>query len=254
MAGRSMANGSMRRGAVVVLLAGGLVVGAGMPSLAATPLGRKPGVSPGIGVSLPLTPRPGEGGGSSSTSGANELMAAYRGSTTMWPSKLIRPVLPSRAGSRHGPYAFAMRFVFTAYVLLITLRRSFPPPSAQCLVDASINLYSTRWRHKTIPRYEARHTSVYSSSVTVLNGTRHKELRTAGQLSHLRSIELMFYTRQCSDGDQPAHPAAGEPRGCVRPVHLRRSRPLFCAGRGGNALSLRSGVGNTRNHRLNAQS
>ena len=57
---------------MVVLLAGGLVVGAGMPSLAATLLGRKPGASSGSGVSLPLAPRPGEGGGSSSTPGAND--------------------------------------------------------------------------------------------------------------------------------------------------------------------------------------
>jgi hypothetical protein len=79
MAGRSMTNGSMRRGAVVVLLAGGLVVGGSMPSLAATPLGRKPGASAGIGLVMPLAPRPGEGSGSGSNVDSSDAAGSALG-------------------------------------------------------------------------------------------------------------------------------------------------------------------------------
>jgi hypothetical protein len=56
MAGWQMANTTIRHAAWALLLAGGLVLGVSSPSLAATTLGSKPGVS--CGCSDPPEPHP----------------------------------------------------------------------------------------------------------------------------------------------------------------------------------------------------
>src|SRR5262245_11326950 len=60
MVGWNRTNGAMPRAAIVLLLAGGFVLGGLMPSRAATPLVSEAGASPGVGVSMPLDPQPGE--------------------------------------------------------------------------------------------------------------------------------------------------------------------------------------------------